>query len=178
MNSSNDTQPLVLINTGGTFNKRYNPLNGELEVARDNTAVRALLTSALPNLATHELGLFYKDSLQMTDADRAELIHVLRTLPALIRQAPVLIVHGTDTLDQTAAALDQAQLDRVIILTGAMRPAEIDPAEAALHLGLALGFIAALPPQGVYIAMHGLVRSHQHLRKDRMRGIFRPPHQN
>lgn len=168
-------QPLVLINTGGTFNKRYNPLLGTLDVPADDQAITRLLTSAQPNLDVHGIGQIYKDSLDITQDDRTALIDSLRSLPTAHQHAPVLIVHGTDTLDQTAAALEAAKLDRLIILTGAMRPAEIDPVEPALHLGLALGFIAAAPPAGVYVAMHGLVRPHRQLVKDRAAGVFTPP---
>ncbi len=174
MNPPTAPQPLVLINTGGTFNKRYNPLLGTLDVPTDDQAITRLLASAQPNLEVYGIGQIYKDSLEITEDDRAALVQSLRRLPAAFRQAPVLIVHGTDTLDQTAAALEAAALDRLIILTGAMRPAEIDPVEPALHLGLALGFIAAAPPAGVYVALHGLVRPHRQLVKDRVAGVFKP----
>lgn len=175
MNPPLAPQALVLINTGGTFNKRYNPLLGTLDVPTDAHAIEQLLTSARPNLRLHLIGRIHKDSLDITATDRAELVDTLRTLPDEFQHAPVLIVHGTDTLDQTATALEAAALNRLIILTGAMRPADIDPVEPALHLGLALGFIAAAPPAGVYVAMHGLVRPHRQLVKDRAAGVFKPP---
>ncbi|WP_407276504.1 asparaginase domain-containing protein [Halothiobacillus sp. DCM-1] len=174
MKSSHPSLPLVLINTGGTFNKRYNPLNGALEIPADNRSVLDLLRSAQPNLRVHAVGLLHKDSLDITEADRAQLVEVIRTLPEAWRNAPIVIVHGTDTLDQTAQALEAAQLNRFVVLTGSMRPVEIDPIEPAIHLGLALGFIAANPPNGVYVAMHGLVKPHHQMVKDRDIGQFRP----
>lgn len=165
---------IVLINTGGTLNKRYEPIRGNLIVPDDEFAIEQLLAAASPNLDVHLLGLIHKDSLDMTEDDRSLIVAAIRTLPGAVQEAPIIIVHGTDTLHQTAAALDHAALDRIVILTGAMRPAEIEPLESALHLGLALGFLAAGPQPGIYVAMHGLVLPYTQFGKDRAQGIFRP----
>lgn len=166
--------PIVFINTGGTLNKRYEPISGRLIVSSDESTIEELLGSAASNLDIQLMGLIHKDSLDMTDDDRKLIIAAIRTLPGSMKDAPVIIVHGTDTLHETAAALDRATLDRVVILTGAMRPAEIDPRESSLHLGLALGFLAAAPEPGIYVAMHGRVAPYQLLRKNYDLGIFRP----
>lgn len=164
--------PVVIINTGGTFNKRYQPLTGELVVANDEHSIEVLLSSAAPNLDWHLIGIIHKDSLEMTQQDRALISKTIEELSPAWKDAPVIIVHGTDTLHETALFLDEARLDRLIILTGAMQPAQIDPVEASLHLGLTLGFAAANPPPGVYIAMHGRVLPYTHYRKNRALGIF------
>lgn len=166
--------PVVIINTGGTLNKCYDPIAGQLIVSPDETAITKLLESAAPNLDIHLMGLIHKDSLEMTDEDRKLIIAAIRTLPGSLQRAPIIVVHGTDTLHQTATMLDQAPLDHVVILTGAMRPAEIEPRESALHLGLALGFLAAAPEPGIYVAMHGRVAPYSQLRKNYDEGIFRP----
>lgn len=166
--------PVVVINTGGTLNKCYDPIAGQLIVSPDETAITRLLESAAPNLDIHLMGLIHKDSLEMTDEDRKLIIAAIRTLPGLLQQAPIIVVHGTDTLHQTATMLDQANLDHVVVLTGAMRPAELEPRESALHMGLALGFLAADPPPGVYVAMHGRVAPYAFLRKNYDQGVFRP----
>lgn len=165
---------IVIINTGGTLNKRYDPLTGHLRVPSDEQALVPLLESAAPNLALHIQGLIHKDSLEMTDEDRQLIAATIHALPDSLQSAPVIIVHGTDTLHQTALALDAANLNRPVILTGAMRPAELDPRESALHLGLALGFIAAGPLPGIYIAMHGRVLPFAQLIKNQRLGVFQP----
>ncbi|WP_322628528.1 asparaginase domain-containing protein [Halothiobacillus sp.] len=172
--NTHSKQPVVIINTGGTLNKRYEPIAGTLIVPSDELAITESLLSAAPNLDIHLMGLIHKDSLEMTDDDRQLIIAAIRTLPGSMQGAPIIVVHGTDTLHQTAITLDHAELDRVVILTGSMRPAAIDPRESALHLGLALGFIAAIPKADIYVAMHGRVAPYRQLRKNYEQGIFRP----
>ncbi|HQS02656.1 MAG: hypothetical protein B7Y07_08220 [Halothiobacillus sp. 24-54-40] len=166
--------PVVIINTGGTLNKRYDPLSGALYVPSDEAAILRLIHSASPNLALHLLGLGHKDSLDMTDFDRSALVATIQSLPSAMAAAPIIVVHGTDTLHLTARYLDEAHLNRLVILTGAMQPVSIDPIEAAVHLGLALGFAAAEPPAGIYIAMHGRVLPYPTLLKNRTLGVFQP----
>ena len=174
MSTSNSPSsfPVVIINTGGTLNKRYQPLTGLLTVANDERTIEELLHSASPNLDMHLIGLIHKDSLDMTQSDRALICASIRNLPPAFNSAPVIIIHGTDTMHETALFLDEENLNRVIVITGAMRPAEIDPVEASLHLGLTLGFAAANPPPGMYIAMHGRVLPYAEYRKNRTLGIF------
>lgn len=169
-----ETPRIVLINTGGTFNKIYDPLTGTLPVADDDSAVLRSLSSATTNLEIHRIDLMHKDSLEMTATDRAALVSAIRACPHDWADAPVLIVHGTDTMDQTANALERADLGRVVVLTGSMRPVSIEPVEGALHLGLALGFLQTAPAPGIFIAMHGLVLPHGAIEKDRAQGVFRP----
>jgi L-asparaginase len=164
--------PVVIINTGGTFNKRYQPLTGLLTVANDERTIEELLNSAMPNLDMHLIGIVHKDSLDMTQDDRTSICGTIRNLSPSLNFAPIIIIHGTDTMHETALFLDNAELNRVIIMTGAMRPAEIDPIEASLHLGMTLGFAAASPHPGVYIAMHGRVLPYTQYRKNRALGIF------
>lgn len=170
--NSQSSLPVVIINTGGTFNKRYQPLTGLLTVATDEQTIEELLHSAAPNLDMHLIGVVHKDSLDMTQDDRVSISETIRNLSPSLTTAPIVVVHGTDTMHETALFLNEANLNRVIIITGAMKPAEIDPVESALHLGLSLGFIAARPPSGVYIAMHGRVLPYTQYRKNRILGIF------
>ncbi len=164
--------PVVIINTGGTFNKIYQPLTGLLTVANDERTIEDLLHSAAPNLDLHLIGVVHKDSLDMTQDDRTSICETIRNLSPSLNAAPIIIIHGTDTMHETALFLDKAELNRVIIMTGAMRPAQIDPIEAALHLGMTLGFAAATPHPGIYIAMHGRVLPYNQYRKNRTIGIF------
>lgn len=170
--NSQSSFPVVIINTGGTFNKRYQPLTGLLTVASDERTIEELLHSAAPNLDMHLIGVVHKDSLEMTQDDRASICESIRNLSPSLNSAPIIIIHGTDTMHATALFLDEENLNRVIVITGAMRPAEIDPVEASLHLGLTLGFAAATPSPGVYIAMHGRVLPYTQYQKNWTLGIF------
>jgi L-asparaginase len=153
-----------VINTGGTFNKRYNPINGDLEVPRDSQALDKLCHLAKLDIPIQ--GIVYKDSLEIDDADRRQILDQIKN--------DVIIVHGTDTMDQTAKFLEQQNLDQVIVLTGAMVPYSIDAGEATANFMLAFGFLSAKPKNGVYIAMHGYVLPYKKIKKDKIAGIFKP----
>ena len=160
-------EKLLIINTGGTFNKRYNLLSGELEVPCDNSAIEAILTHA-PNLSYEIISPVYKDSLEMTQDDRALIAQAIKNSPL----DKIIIVHGTDTMDQTAAYLAMHIQDKTILLTGAMMPFSIDPIEATSNLMLAIGNLQKNEEKGLYIAMHGIVMSHEKIYKNRTKGIF------
>lgn len=158
---------LRLIATGGTFDKHYNPLTGVLGFAESHLPAvisRARLT--IP-VALETLPLL--DSLDMQDADRQR---VLEACQAATEQA-IVIVHGTDTMPQTAAVLGAANLGRTIILTGAMIPYEIANSDALFNLGFACG-VAQTLPAGVYVGMNGQVFAWDNVTKNRAAGVFQP----
>lgn len=160
----------LLVNTGGTLNKRYAPLTGQLYVPADNQAVVRLLAPFAGNNPARVVGLVYKDSLEMTDADRAEITRCIKQFPDL----PALVIHGTDTMDQTARWLAERLPEQRIVLTGAMEPLAFGADEAISNFALGVGFLMAAADPGVFIAMHGLVRSQEAIFKDRAQGVFRP----
>jgi len=157
---------MLILNTGGTFNKKYNPINGELEVPYDNSAIENILKSVA---ISHDIaGVVYKDSLDMNLEDRKMLVNIILHSD----EKHFLIVHGTDTIDQTAEFLSTIIEDKTIVLTGAMKPFEIDSIEASLNLGISLGFLRASEKQGVYISMNGYVEPWDRLKKNKEKGIF------
>jgi len=157
---------MLILNTGGTFNKKYNPINGELEVPYDNSAIENILESVA---ISHDIaGVVYKDSLDMNLEDRKMLVNIILHSD----EKHFLIVHGTDTIDQTAEFLSTIFEDKTIVLTGAMKPFEIDSIEASLNLGISLGFLRASEKQGVYISMNGYVEPWDRLKKNKEKGIF------
>ncbi|SFV50918.1 asparaginase [hydrothermal vent metagenome] len=157
---------MLILNSGGTFNKRYNMITGELEVPVDNYAIERILESfeIKPSLA----GVVYKDSLEMNMDDRKMIADIIYHST----EREFIIVHGTDTMDITAEFLAEIFDDRVIILTGAMKPFEIDKIEASLNLGVAIGFARATSKAGVYICMNGYVEAHEKIKKNRTLGRF------
>ncbi|NIT88769.1 MAG: asparaginase, partial [Gemmatimonadetes bacterium] len=56
------------------------------------------------------------DSLEMTDADRDLIANNCADAP----EPQIVITHGTDTMVETARVLAEAELDKTIVLTGAM----------------------------------------------------------
>jgi len=157
---------MLILNSGGTFNKKYNPLNGELEIPYSNEAIETILKSidAKYDLA----GVIYKDSLDMTMDDRKILANVIMES----KDDTFIIVHGTDTMHLSAEFLAEIFDDRKIVLVGAMKPFEVDKIEASLNLGMAIGFAKAQTQNGVYICMSGYVEPWNKIHKNKKFGKF------
>lgn len=160
-------EKILILNTGGTFNKRYNPLKGELEVPQDGIAVESILRYCY-NTSYELLNIIHKDSLEMNEEDRELIVQTIQASSA----HKVLIVHGTDTMDVTATFLALHVKDKIITLTGAMVPFSIDTVEATANFMLALGDLHVREKNGVYLAMHGAIASHGSIYKNRQKGIF------
>ncbi len=160
---------VLVLNTGGTLNKRYDPIRGELFVPQDNQAVESILAVLQGNVACRIQGLIYKDSLDMNAQDRASLAQAVLAAD----ETRVLVVHGTDTMHLSAEHVAQACPDRRIVLTGAMLPYALGVQEAAMNVALSLGWLLADDAPGVYIGMHGLVLPYAQIVKDRQNGVFR-----
>ena len=157
---------ILLISTGGTFNKVYNPENGGLIIDKTSSAVKEIASHWLCKFDL--VNIIGKDSLEMSDHDRLELL-------AMISQSEykkIIIIHGTDTMTLTAEYLADAELDKQLILTGAMVPYSINPVEATANLSSSFGYLQTLDQSGVYIVMNGLFGSYEKIKKDRKKGKF------
>ena len=157
---------MLILNSGGTFNKRYNSLNGELEVPYDNMAIEKIMSNV--NGAYNLAGVVYKDSLEMDFNDRKMLANIIYEST----DDKFIIVHGTDTMHVTAEFLSEIFEDRKIVLTGAMKPLEVDNIEASFNLGMAIGFMHSEVKNGVYICMSGLIEPWDHIVKNKSIGKF------
>ncbi len=157
---------MFILNTGGTFNKRYNPLNGELEIPFDNLALEDIFSSFSYDVEI--AGVVYKDSLEMNLDDRKMISSII----AHNDEKEVLLVHGTDTMDITATFLDTIFDDKVIVITGSMIPYSIDQREATCNLAMAYGFLQKEHDFGVYICMSGYIKKYDELVKNRELGRF------
>jgi L-asparaginase len=159
---------LLIISTGGTINKLYNELNGELEIGE--SVAQNIYSLARGNLETKELSIIGKDSLDMVDDDRALLADTVKAA----EEENIIILHGTDTMDKSAAVLSESIKDKKIVFVGAMKPYLIEKDEAIFNFACAVGFLRSKPANGVYISMHSLVLPHNEIYKDRELGIFKP----
>lgn len=157
---------MLILNSGGTFNKRYNSLSGELEVPFDNYAIEKILDTFCENY--NLAGVVYKDSLEMDVSDRKMLANIIMEST----DDTFIIIHGTDTMHLSAEFLDEIFDDRNIVLVGAMKPFEIDKIEASLNLGIAIGFSKASTTNGIYICMNGHVELWNKIEKNRQIGKF------
>ena len=151
--------------TGGTFDKDYNELSGQL-FFRD-THVAEMLRLGRSRVAVTIRTVMMVDSLAMTEADRSLIVQ--NCLQA--EENRIVITHGTDTMTETAAAVAAAVSAKTVVLTGAMIPYAFGSSDGLFNLGSALSFVQALPP-GVYIAMNGKCLPWDRARKNRERGEF------
>jgi len=151
--------------TGGTFDKEYDELTGKLFF--NTTHLREMLDLGRSKVDVNISTLMMKDSLEMDDIDR-ELI-VDNCCNASENQ--IIITHGTDTMTTTAQEIAKANLDKVIVLTGAMIPYKFGSSDGLFNLGGAIGFVQSLKT-GVYIAMNGKYFDYDKVEKNKESGEF------
>lgn len=157
---------LTIINTGGTFNKTYNPIKGILEVRKDSFLLEKMLEN-LHNVDVKVENIISKDSLDMDDNDRKILLECIKN-----SGENIVIIHGTDTMDISAKLISENIKNKKIVLTGAMIPISISKTEAILNFASAIGFLNADVKNGVYISMHGCVTCFDKIKKDKIQGKF------
>ena len=151
--------------TGGTFDKEYNEITGTLFF--QDTHLGDMLGRGRCLVPVSVETLMMVDSLDMTDADRALILRRCLDTP----EQRIVITHGTDSMEQTAAVLGQSTTGKTIVLTGAMVPYTFGSSDGMFNLGTALAFAQTLPA-GVYVAMNGRCFGWQSVRKNRQLGVF------
>ena len=151
--------------TGGTFDKEYNEITGELYFK--DTHIREILDLGRSLLKVDVKKLMLVDSLNMTDKDRAEIVQHC----ANAKSKHILITHGTDTMSDTAKVLASQNISKTIVLTGAMIPYKFGSSDGLFNLGCALAFVQVLS-HGVYIAMNGKYFRWDKVQKNKESGKF------
>lgn len=166
MSTIKNPDVITILATGGTIDKFYS-VAGTLDIGKP--AAHDVLSRVLTDIRFDIRALIGKDSLDITDEDRAELVAALNA----VEQDQVLITHGTDTMSESARYIaEHADLgSKVVVLTGAMQPAVMAHSDAGFNLGAAISALNLLEP-GVYISMSGRIFPAHTVRKDRARGIF------
>lgn len=154
-----------IITTGGTFDKEYNEIKGELFFRR--THLREMLRLGRCSVPVKITCLMMVDSLFMKDEHRKKILAEC----AKCEEKHIVVTHGTDTMVETAEVLGQAVLDKTIVLTGAMVPYKFGSSDGLFNLGSAVAFAQSLP-RGVYIAMNGKFFQWDNVRKNRNKGEF------
>ena len=158
-------EPIRIFITGGTFDKNYNELTGELFF--QDSHLPEMLKLGRSNLHVQVSTLMMIDSLNMTDEDRQIILRQCRSAP----ERRIVITHGTDTMVETAGVLAGAVGQRTVVLTGAMIPYKFGSSDGLFNLGSALAFAQTLAP-GVYVAMNGRYFTWDGVRKNRQTGMF------
>jgi L-asparaginase len=160
---SND-EPIIVFTTGGTIDKVYFDRLSDFQVG--DSAVERLLHIGGVTHPFRIVEVLRKDSLEMTDEDRAALLAAVSSATG----THIVITHGTDTMTQSAAVL-AAVHGKTIVLTGALAPARFSDSDAAFNLGMAFA-TAQVASHGVYVAMNGHVFRGDQVRKDRAQARF------
>lgn len=151
--------------TGGTFDKEYNELTGELYFK--DTHMNDLLEMGRSHLHVEIRTLMMIDSLKMYDSDR----ELIATQCRSCEEKKIVITHGTDTMSATAEYLAKKNIEKTIVLTGAMIPIKFGSSDGLFNLGSALAFVQTLPA-GVYVAMNGRYFNWDNVRKNKQTGVF------
>lgn len=155
---------VLILTTGGTIDKLYFDALSTYQIGE--SVVDRVLRTAQVKLPYRIKELMRKDSLELTDADRA----LIATVAAEAPEQRIIITHGTDTMAQTAQVLSGVR-DKTIVLVGALSPARFAESDAPFNLGMALA-AAQVAASGVWIAMNGTIFDGQRVRKDRAQNAF------
>lgn len=157
---------IKLFITGGTIDKEYNELNGELIFRKSH--LPEMLEQAKSKADIKSETIMLKDSLYINNSDRKKILKKCKSC----KQDKIIITHGTDTMVETAKVLGKNIKDKTIMLTGAMVPFSFGNSDALFNLGGAIIAAQALP-KGVYIIMNGKIFEWDNVMKDKKIGEFK-----
>lgn len=159
-----DRSPILVVTTGGTIDKQYFDALSEYQITE--SVIEKLLKVARVTHPFRIVQLMRKDSLELTDEDRALIAATVANAP----EKRVVITHGTDTMATTARALAGIE-GKTVVFAGALAPARFAESDAAFNLGMAFACCQTAAP-GVWITMNGSVFDGLNVRKDRDAGTF------
>lgn len=154
-----------IIITGGTFDKEYNELTGQLFFK--DTHLPEMLRLGRSVTDVNIIPLMMIDSLDMTDEHRQAIASACTSAS----ESQIIITHGTDTMTETASFLSRVVSGKTIVITGAMIPYKFGSSDGLFNLGSAMAFVQSLA-EGVYIAMNGRCFKAGQVRKNRATGLF------
>ena len=157
---------LLIITTGGTIDKIYFDDLSDYQIGEPQ--IGDTLRAMKVGFAFEVQALMRKDSLHLTSDDR----QLIRDTVVASDAKHILITHGTDTMPETAQALEGIPV-QTIVLTGALHPARFRDSDAVFNIGCAVGAVQSVP-QGVWIAMNGKVWKPGEVRKNRAENRFEP----
>ena len=156
---------IKLLLTGGTIDKHYNELNGDLGFTE--THIDEILQQARCQVDLSIQQVMLKDSLQMQDEDREQVLNACLASD----ENQIIITHGTDTMVETAEVLGKQLTDKTIVLLGAMIPYILKKSDALFNFGCAVSAVQCLAA-GVYITMNGKIFPWNDIKKNREKGLF------
>ena len=149
------------IQAGGSIDKDYlgNSASHGYNFLIDKPASSMILERVKPKFSYEKESVIKKDSLDLVAEDREKIYQACKNSP----EDKIIITHGTDMIQETAQKLDSIK-DKIIVLVGAMRPAQFWDSDAPFNIGLAVGGVQTLT-SGIYIVMHGIIYPWQEYKK-------------
>ena len=168
MSESSPAHATRILVTGGTFDKHYDAIKGELTFKESHLPTILAQSRVTAPVEIEIVQLI--DSLHMTDAHRQQVLDACRAAP----ERALIVVHGTDTMRETARVVGAAGLAKSIVFTGAMVPFSVQGSDALFNLGFAFA-AAQLLADGTYVAMNARVFGWQDVEKNRAEGVFVQP---
>ena len=158
---------ITFIQTGGTIDKDYPKTRNGWAFEIGDPAIHRILEKINPTFTYEIITAFKKDSLEIDSSDRNHLLALIQKQPSTI----FIITHGTDTLIKTGKFLEKNLNEKLVILTGALRPERFTNSDAALNIGTAIG-AANILSKGIYIAMNGLIQTANSAKRDKKTDCF------
>jgi L-asparaginase len=160
-----NTMAIRIFVTGGTFDKEYNEITGQLFFKETHLPEMISRSRVTPEVNVTTLMMI--DSLDMNAQERIMIANQCNSAA----ENQIIITHGTDTMAVTAAVLAESVKNKTIVLTGAMIPYKFGSSDGFFNLGCALAFVQSLPV-GVYVAMNGRYFNWNNVKKNRSTGQF------
>ena len=157
---------MIIFLTGGTFDKQYDPVKASL-IFTGQDHVSDMLRVARCTLDMSVKRILCKDSLDMLDEDLSNVLEHCQEC----HDDRIVIIHGTDRMIHTAMKLKELELDKTIVLTGALVPYRVGNSDAMFNLGTTIGFVQTMPV-GVYVVMNGQCFDPENVIKNYQTGHF------
>ena len=169
-------QKIVVLGTGGTIAGESSSASEGLSYKAAQRGIDVLLQSVaqigqgLPAaLSDYQFESEQVAQLDSKDMNFATWNHLAQRCQAWLSQedvAAVVITHGTDTLEETAYFLSRVvAIEKPIVLTCAMRPANFKDADGPQNLRDALTFATVAKGAGVWMVSAGEIHHSQHVQK-------------
>ena len=152
----NTTLPkILLLSTGGTIASRIDYRTGSVTPALTAQELNASVPE-LAEIANIDAEVLFSEYSENITPDH--WIKIAQKIDSLAKSdySGILVAHGTDTMQYTAAFLSfaLAGFPKPIVLVGSQRSSDRPSSDAALNLIGAAKFIVKSNVNGVYVAMH------------------------
>ena len=156
---------IAFIQTGGTIDKDYPKVTRGWAFEIAEPAFNRILEKLNPSFSYKSYEVLKKDSQEITLEDREKL----KVLCESILEDKIIITHGTDTMAETAKYL--SDINKTIVITGAMKPERFSNSDSPINLGAAIAACQTLN-EGSYLVMHGMVIPHDKVQRDLQTGKY------